>query len=230
MMNEIDVGYVFGEDFSSREHAFFIRGKGYKWQTDMAFLLLGFKEHAMLGVDLTRAIGGAGVWMEVAYIKPDFFRDSNGSDGSGSCHSDYIRLSIGMDGSLTEKLYGFVEYHYNSAGASSPENYPGLLSTPAYRDGAVYLMGENYLGAGGTYQLHPLAPVTANLLYNLNDLSLSFSMQIEYNIAEDIYIGAGTTLGIGHRPKETDLSALPLFRSEFGAYPDLYWTSFRVYF
>ncbi|MGA1790105.1 MAG: hypothetical protein ACMUIM_01345 [bacterium] len=227
MMSELDMGYVFGKDFSSREHAFFIRGKGYHWRTDMAVLLMGFKEHAMVGIDLTRSIGGAGVWLEAAYVKPEFFRDSNAPADSTYDDTAYTRISIGMDGSLNEKLYGFVEYHFNSAGASSPEGYQDLFSTPAYRDGAVYLIGEHYLCIGGNYQLHPLAPMNANLLYNLQDHSLSFSPQIEYNIAEDIYIAAGATLGIGKRPAGP---GDPRLRSEFGAYPDMYWASFRIYF
>jgi len=50
------------------------------------------------------------------------------------------------------------------------------------------------------------------------------------NIAEDIYLAAGATLGIGRRPSKETPSADPLLRSEFGAYPDMYWASFRVYF
>ncbi|MGA1867930.1 MAG: hypothetical protein ACMUJM_05210 [bacterium] len=217
MMNELDGGYV--------KRAFFIRGKGYWRKTDMALLVMGFKEHALVGADFARSIGGAGAWLEGAYVKPDFFDDSNCPD-----NASYSRLSLGMDGSLTEKLYGFVEYHFNSAGATAPEEYLDRFSTTAYRDGAVYLMARHYLGMGGTYQLHPLAPLTATLLCNLQDWSFSFSPTIEYNIAQDIYLSAGATLSIGKRAVDTGPSNDPILHSEFGAYPDLYWTSFRVYF
>lgn len=230
LMNELDAGYVFGKDFSSREHAFFIRGKGYRWKTDIALLFMGFKEHAMVGLDLACAIGGAGVWLEGAYVKPDFFRDSNVSANPGINDSSYIRISTGVDGSLSEKLYGYAEYHFNSAGASSPEAYMDLLSTTAYRDGAVYLMAEHYLILSGTYQLNPLTPTTVTLLYNIKDNSLTLSPEAEYNISEDIYIAAGATLGIGKRPTGQTSSADPVLRSEFGAYPNMYWASFRIYF
>lgn len=230
VMNELDMGYVFGKNFSSQENAFFVRGKDYRWQTDMAILLMGFKEHAMVGMDLTRSISSAGVWLEGAYVKPDLFKNSNASNNSASKNSGYTRISIGMDGSLTEKLYGFVEYHFNSAGTSSPTGYPDLFSSPAYRDGAVYLMGKHYLALGSNYQIHPLAPVSTTLLYNLTDYSFSFSPEIEYNIAEDIYLAAGATLGIGRRPSKPDPAIDPRFRSEFGGYPDMYWASFRFYF
>jgi hypothetical protein len=196
----------------------------------MAILIMGFKEHAMAGLDLTRSISGAGVWLEAAYVKPDFFRDSNISENKGINDSSYIRLSTGMDASLTEKLYGFVEYHFNSAGASSPGNYIDILSTTAYQDGAVYLMAKHYLTLSGTYQLTPLTPTTLTLLYNIQDHSLSLSPETEYNISENIYIAAGATLGIGKRPAKQPSSTDPILRSEFGAYPDMYWASFRIYF
>lgn len=235
MMNELDAGYVFGKDFSSehfssREQAFFIRGKGYRWKTDMAIILMGFKEHAMAGLDLARAIGGAGVWLEGAYVRPDFFRDSNVSANPGINDSSYIRISTGMDGSLSKKLYGFVEYHFNSAGTSSPEAYMNLFSTTPYHDGAVYLMAEHYLTLSGTYQLNPLTTTTVTLIYNIRDNSLSLSPEAEYNISENIYIAAGAILGIGKRPTKQPSSTGPVFHSEFGAYPDMYWASFRIYF
>jgi len=61
----------------------------------------------------------------------------------------------------------------------SPKGYQDLSSTPAYRQGAVYLLGEHYLAIGGTYQLHPLAPLSATLLHNLADHSLSISPGID---------------------------------------------------
>lgn len=225
MMSELDTGYVFGRDFSSREHAFFLRGKGYIKETDVAFILLGFKTHALMGLDLTRSLLGAGVWFEAAYVKPDLLQDSNASDDTG-----YTRISLGLDGSLTERLYGFMEYHFSSAGTASPGGFSAHMEHPAYREGGVYLMGQHYLGIGGSYQLHPLAPLMATLLCNLRDGSCSLSTQLEYNIAKDIYIAAGVMFGIGRRPTKQDPSADPGYHSEFGAYPDKYWTSFRVYF
>jgi hypothetical protein len=54
---------------------------------------------------------------------------------------------------------------------------------------------------------------------------------LEYNIAENIYLAGGAYLGIGKRPEIVDLSSGTFrFHSEFGAYPAMFYTSFRVYF
>jgi hypothetical protein len=94
-------------------------------------------------------------------------------------------------------------------------------------------MARHYIGAGITHQLTPLIPLTGFVLLNLNDFSLSFSPQIEYNIAENIYISLGAYLGFGQGPKiegPPDEDSIPDLRSEFGTYPDMAFASFRIYF
>ncbi|MCK4373122.1 MAG: hypothetical protein KAW61_08235, partial [candidate division Zixibacteria bacterium] len=60
-MGEIDAGYLFGDDFEFEQSAFFLRGKTYLWRTDLSAMVVGFRENLMVGVDLARAVGGAGV-------------------------------------------------------------------------------------------------------------------------------------------------------------------------
>jgi hypothetical protein len=67
-------------------------------------------------------------------------------------------------------------------------------------------------------------------IYKGNGVEVRAVRGIDYNIAEDVYLAAGATLGIGRRPYRENPSADPLLRSEFGAYPNMYWASFRVYF
>ena len=89
-------------------------------------------------------------------------------------------------------------------------------------------MGKHYLAPGLTVQVTPLISVGVQVLWNLTDPSVLVAPQLEYNIAEDIYVAAGGFLGLGKRPEASALAA-PL-RSEFGGYPDVYFTSFRIYF
>jgi hypothetical protein len=228
MMDELDVGYVAGEDFHVDNSAFFIRGKIYKFQTDVSAIFLGFRKHLLIGLDIARAIGGAGFWLEAAYVVPDFFREKENLNDE-----NYFRASIGLDYNLNSKTYGFIEYHFNSAGENQPEKYTNLVSSSAYQDGAVYLLGQHYLNIGSTYQLSPLMPITGLLIVNLNDWSLVLSPFLEYNIAENIYLAAGAYLGLGKNPEWVLGPLLPrplLLRSEFGSYPDMLFTSFRIYF
>ncbi len=226
VMDELDVGYVAGKDFDFHKSAIFLRGKIYVAQTDLSLLLLGFYDHLLIGMDIARSIGGAGFWAEAAYVLPDFFRE-------GTDDSSYFRLSTGLDYNLTGKMYGFAEYHFSSAGKSNPENYLEFFQSSAFEDGSVYLMGKHYLGLGLTYQVTPLIPFSGLILLNISDGSFTLAPQVEYNIAENIYLSAGSYLGFGKKPERIFVPLNPpeiLFHSEFGAYPDMIFTSFRIYF
>ena len=88
-------------------------------------------------------------------------------------------------------------------------------------------MGVHYLAPGFSYQLTPLVSSSSQVLFNLSDLSIWVGPQVEYNIAEDIYLSAGGFLSIGE-PLEN--GETPEFHSEFGSYPNVIFTSFRAYF
>ena len=236
MMDELDMGYVIGKDFKFENSAFYLRGKTYILKTDLSMLLLGFQENLLIGLDVTRAIGGAGFWCEAAYVITDFFdknKDKNLYSIEEKYNKNYFRASIGMDYNFSSKLYGFFEYHFNSAGKKKPGDYTYIFYSTAFNEGAVYLMAQHYLNLAVTYQVTPLIPFTSLLIFNVSDASLTFSPTIEYNIKEDIYIAAGAYLGVGKRPEVCDVcNPDPSFRfnSEFGSYPNMVFTSFRIYF
>ncbi len=227
-MDELDAGVAAGRDFAPGKNAFFIRGKTYQFKTDVSGLLLAFRDHLLLGFDLARALGGAGIWLEAAWVIPDAFRESQRES-----EKSYGRVSFGLDYSPSNDTYGFVEYHFSSAGEGRPEDYIRLFNTSPYQDGSVYLLGRHYLNFGATLQLSPLLPFTGLVILNLSDRSVILAPQVEYNIAENIYLAGGAYFGFGKRP-ETVLgpidTASVLFHSEFGAYPDMIFASFRVYF
>ncbi|MFW6137975.1 MAG: hypothetical protein ACOC7U_02260 [Spirochaetota bacterium] len=230
-MNEIDAGYVAGEDFSFKNSALFARTRLYVLQTDLSLLAVDFRESLLLGFDMARALGSAGSWAEGAYVLPDAF-DSDPAEA-------YFAFSAGLDYSFSGNLYGYAEYHFNSAGRHDPEGYVDIMQNPedypAYSEGNVYLLGRHYLTAGGSYNLMPIFPVHALAIVNLNDWSTIVSFSGEYNIAPDIYVVGGCYTGWGKKPELTTVSgetapAVSRYRSEFGAYPDMFYTAFKVYF
>lgn len=227
-MGEFDAGYIAGDDFKFDKSAVFLRGKFYAKKTDFSFLLLGFRENLLAGLDFTRSIGGAGFWCEAAYV---FVKALTDDETEGE--DDYFRGTIGLDYNFGSKTYGFIEYHYNQAGSNKPGDYVNNFSKTAFTDGSAYLLGRHYLAPGLTYQLRPLIILNGQVLFNITDPSLFLSPQLEYNIAENIYLAAGAYLGIGERLELifTD-GFIPYtkYNSEFGAYPDIYFSSFRVYF
>lgn len=227
-MGEMDAGYVFGDDFEVENSAMFLRSRLNYRRTDISSMVIGFRENLLAGFDLTRSIGGAGFWLEVAYV----FVDALNSDERNG-EQDYFRGSTGLDYSLRDGTYLFAEYHFNQAGTSEPDDYLSRLEKTAYREGSVYLLGKNYLAPGISYQITPLIILNGEALINLTEPSAFLMSQVEYNIAEDIYLSAGVYLGLGESPEYLANSGYGPFlrlRSEFGGYPDFYFSSFRIYF
>jgi hypothetical protein len=220
-LGELDTGYVFGKNFDFERSAFFLRSQLNAAETDLSILLLGFRENLLAGVDIARGIGGAGFWLEGAYLFANAFNNET------EPADNYLRASVGLDYSFGGKIYGFIEYHFNGAGARQPEDYLANFERLAYTEGSVYLMGRHYLAPGLTFQLTPLLGLGGQTLFNLSDPSLFLSPNLEYNIAQDIYVSVGAFIAVGKRP---DASETLRFRSEFGGYPNLYFSSFRIYF
>lgn len=229
-MDELDLGVVAGDGFRSETSAFFVRGKTRVLKTDAAAMAMAFRDNLLLGLDLARSIGGAGAWLEAAYVVPEaLLKDGTTGD------KDYFRASAGLDYNFGPKTYGFLEYHFSSAGRMEPEDYLASLATTPFEDGAVYLLGRHYLCFGATYQISPLLPFTGLVLANLGDPSFILAPSAEFNISENVYLGGGAYIGLGRRPEITGVlpgpAPLPgLLHSEFGAYPDMLFASFRVYF
>jgi hypothetical protein len=227
-LDELDFGAIAGLHLGADKNAYFIRGRTRFLKTDVSGLALAFRKHLLVGLDLARAIGGAGFWLEAACVIPDAFRENRRAS-----EKDYIRTSVGLDYSLGGGTYGFIEYHFNSAGRRRPEDYLGLFGTSPYQDGSVYLLGRHYLSLGSTVQISPLLPFTGLLIFNLSDGSLVLAPSLEYNVAENIYLSGGAYVGLGKRPEVVlgPLISQPRrLHSEFGAYPDMIFVSGRVYF
>jgi hypothetical protein len=225
-MNEVDAGCIFGEDFRLDRSAAFARMKLYVLDTDVSLLTLLFKENLMVGLDLARAIGDAGAWLEAAYVIPDIPSLDAAED---LWAEDYLRLSTGLDYNFSGDLYAYLEYHLNSPGEKDAADYLQLAAEPAYGKGGDYLLGRHYLSLGATYQLTPLLPASALVMLNLNDLSVMLSLSLEYNIKENIYLEGGCTLGLGGNPLLGGGEPVE-YRSEFGAYPNLAYTAVKLYF
>ena len=221
VMGEVDTGYIFGNKLNFDKSAIFLRTQLNAVETDFSILLLEFQRDLLVGLDVARGIGGAGFWLETAYVfNRPFDNEANASEG-------YLRTSVGLDYSFGGETYTFIEYHFNGAGVQEPKDFLTNLEQPAYTRGGVYLLGTHYLAPGFTRQLTPLISFSGQMLFNLSDPSTWVTPQISYNIAEDIHLSVGGFISIGRRPKNGDSTEL---QSEFGTYPNLFFSSFRAYF
>ena len=194
-LSEIDAGYIFGRDMEFSKSAFYGRSAFNILHTDISILFMGFRENLLFGFDVARAIGGAGFWLETAYVDAGVFNE----DAVGR-ERYYFRASTGLDYNLTGETYGFLEYHFNGAGATRAGEYMDRYMETAYTEGSVYLLGRHYLIPGIVHQYSPLVSITFQSLINVADASAFLAPQAEYNIAQNVYLGAGAFVGIGKGP------------------------------
>jgi hypothetical protein len=228
-MGELDVGYVAGSNFNFDRSAAYVRTKFYALKTDVTLLTVAFRENLMAGLDIARSLGGAGFWTEAAYVWADAIGDFRVGD-----QYDYFRITVGLDYSFGDKTYGFMEYHYNQAGAADAADYLKNITTPAYTEGDVYLMGRHYMIPGVNYQLTPLFTLSGELLVNLTEPSAYLTPQFDYNVKTNVYIDGGAFIGIGKYPifkvDVDERTVIADLRSEFGSYTNTYFLSLKVYF
>ncbi len=221
VLGEIDSGYIIGDNFDFGKSAIFFRTQFNSFETDFSMLLLEYQKDLLIGLDITRGIGGAGFWLETSYVSINPF------GAKSDIFDNYLRSSVGIDYSFGGETYTFVEYHFNGAGTADPENLMTLLDQPAYMRGGVYLLGNHYLSHGISHQLTPLINLSGQILLNLSDLSSWLAPQMSYNVAEDIHLSIGCFFSFGKHPLNNDPNQ---YQSEFGLYPNLFFSSFSVYF
>jgi len=223
-MGEIDGGVVLGDHLKSQLSALYLNTKFSIKETDYAFMTMIFRENLLIGADFQTSIMDAGSWMEAAYTFSGATSDLNSDD-------NYLRVSTGVDYNLFANLYVFLEYHYNDAGGSSPKNYLKLFDKTAYSEGQVFLLSRHYLISGLLGTLTPLCTLQTNIIINLSDGSFFISPRLEYSLIENFYLDIGAFINIGVKTRSSDSqSGISELGSEFGNYPNIYFTSLRYYF
>ncbi len=223
MMSELDAGWVFGKDALFNESGGWLRGRFYMLRTDAALLAACFRDNLILGGSLNRALGGATGWFELAVVSTAIFCENAPDENKETFWS----ASAGMDRSwFNAALYGYLEYHFNSPGANSSEDYNVTINAPAYTAGNIYLMGRHYLSPGMTWTPMPLLNISGQALINLTDPSAYLTLMVEYNISENITLNGGISRGAGKSSSSETGDLL----SEFGSWPGKYFTSAAYYF
>lgn len=213
-LGEIDVGIVFGENADKDNSAAFLQLRGNVRGKDLHFALIEYAEQSLVGLGLQSALWDLGFWLEAASINGD---------------EDYIRVSTGLDYAFSEHTFGQIEYHYNGAGSDHPEEYIQASSTLPYQRGGIFLFGKDYLIPSFSAMLSPLWSLSATAIINLGDDSAFINFAAEYNAAENFYMDFGWYHFTGD-DLEIGPTGSPRFGAEYGASPDMLYTSLRFYF
>ncbi|MEE2656903.1 MAG: hypothetical protein VX733_00245 [Candidatus Latescibacterota bacterium] len=214
-LSEIDLGWVFGNGSAVRHSAGFLRTRLHLARTDVTPTLIFFRRHWLVGVDVARAVFGAGIWLEAAWVAPHRGQE-------------YGRVSAGADYNLSATLFAWAEYHYSGAGQTRVGDYLRRFHPSAFTTGSVYLLGRHYLSPALIWQATPLTSATAQVLQNLEDRSWLAGARLEHSLGDDLYVEGGAFVGVG---EDIDiLRGMPRARSEFGIYPDTGFAAMRWYF
>jgi len=125
-----------------------------------------------------------------------------------------------FDSSLTLQ----VEHFYNGAG--DPNNLP--LALLRLETGAALDLGREISGVLVSYELLPILLAKVTTLYSWSDDSVEVQPTLSLSTSDNSEWLLGVNLNRGDRP----VAAVPLpqLQSEFGSYPDFFFTEFKLYF
>lgn len=221
---ELDTGWVAGRDFAFRESAGFVRTRFNLADTDVALLGAIFREHGLLGFDLSRSLGGAGVYLEAGRFFPFAFRETPAPAATPA----FWRLSTGAVYTLPDGTTVSAEYHFSGIGAERREEYAAVLLREEVREAAIYLMGRHYAGVATSRQLTPLLSGGLGALINLQDGSLLLAPNLEYSLSDNLYLGGGGYWSWGTAASRAGEPVPP--SDEFSYYPDFLYLSLRFYY
>ena len=213
-LGEFDIGIVLGDGADQETSGAFLQLRGNANGKDLNLVLIEYAEQTLVGAGLEMALWDFGFWLEAASV--------NGEE-------DFVRASLGLDYAFTEFTFAQIEYHYNGAGSKDPSDYIDLTGTQPYQRGGVFLFGEHYLIPSVSVQLSPLWVVNALGIINLSDDSAFYSLSAAFNVAENFYMDFGFYHFSGD-DLDISPSGLPTLESEYGASPDIFYTSIRYYF
>lgn len=215
----LDTGLIIGEDGKKENSAAFLRGKNSVNGNDIEAMFIKLDDSWLFGGGIERALGDFGFWFETAYMKMDN-PDIN----------SYWRSSIGSDYALNESVILMLEYHYNSAGSSDPDDYLQLLSQEPYQKSGIFLLGKHYLIPAISWIATPLINVNASSFFNMSDQSVFLNLSSEVNWSDNLYSDFGTYISYGDGLKYQSATQALNFGSEFGSYPLSLYASLRYYF
>ena len=212
-LGELDLGIVLGDDARGSTSAAFARARTRLLDQDVTFTAMRFSGENLLGFGIESSLWTMGVWLEAAHVYSE---------------DEYLRLSTGLDYGFSENWFGLVEYHYNGAGTNESNRYTTNSLAEPYQAGGVFLLGEHYLIPALTWQVSSLLSLSLQGMLNLDDQSQFISLNAEYSLSDNTYLGAGYYQFNGD---DVSLTTTGIdLESEYGNSPNILFLNLRYYF
>lgn len=209
-LSVFDIGLVFDQSQKQELAATgFFRTK-ISWQeADWTALWIVKDEAYLINLGYEGQLAGWATWLDVAQV---FLKDSLPDE------RDYLRLSIGGEYFFPNQTHFMLEYHINQAGSKRLEESWLKQRHFAYREGGVFLLGQQYMTAAVSYPLTPLTQITGQLMLNINDMSSLWTPILRHSLADEII----WQLGAFYSPSQSN--------SEFAQYPRRIYSELAWYF
>jgi hypothetical protein len=166
----------------------------------------------MFGLGLAGNLGEIGIKAEISFYqgkKSDQLQDLYDSFSVAGFEAWY-RFENGI--SL------IAQYLYNGPGADDPANYPQVINSAAFQEGLTYLLGQHYLLAAPSYEVHPLVTIQGLLIYNFDDRSSLIRPSFEISLSDNTSVESFLNWYTGESPETISALNKTIPRSEFGLY------------
>ena len=180
-------------------------------------LLIGgeLRDRKMLGFGLAGDLGSVGLKGEIS-----FYEGKNTEKVSGDRSDSFSIAALEMWYRFANDLSLVMQYLYNGPGSKDPREYPQVLASAPLQEGMTFLLGQNYLFAAPSYDIHPLATFQGLVIYNLDDKSAMIRPTLDVSLSNNISLELFWTWHTGKGPREaiSGIGAVP--ESEFGLIKD----------
>ena len=180
-------------------------------------LLIGgeLRNRKMLGFGLAGDLGSVGLKGEIS-----FYEGENTDKVTGDRSDSFSIAALETWYRFANGLSLVMQYLYNGPGSRNPKEYPQVLASAPLQEGMTYLLGQNYLFAAPSYDIHPLATFQGLVIYNLDDESAIIRPTLDVSLTNNLSLEFFWTWHTGKGPQENTSGIGGIPESEFGLIKD----------
>jgi hypothetical protein len=145
---------------------------------------------------------------------------------SGNEIENNVTAVVGLGHRFENTLHIEMEYLYNGAGDADN------LETALVRmlAGGSYHLGEHLLGVVANYEILPILNGSLAWIFSFSDQSSLIQPGLVLSVSDEAEFLFGAMIGLGARPVPSGIAGVPMLKSEFGTYPNIYYMEFKFYF
>ncbi len=182
------------------------------------------RDREMIGLGLAGSLGPLGVKGEISH-----YNGKNSGLPGGDLHDNFAIGALELWYRFDSGIIMLAEYLHNGAGAEDPADYLAAISSAPLAEGLSFLLGQQYLLLGPSWELHPLVTLTGLLIRNLEDDSTLLRPQILFSLGDNLSLDLFYSLNFGKKP-QTLTPTVSIPQSEFGTAGDSGGLLLRWYF